>query len=114
MDDLDCWIRRSHLWKAQDALLRCSGRRRRGSSSPRRFRGRRAFWGRRAAVRTLLYMAAVSARRYPGLRACYHRLIAVGKVPKLALTACMHRFLVILNAMAKRGRRWQAPAPVGA
>jgi transposase len=45
------------------------------------------------------------------LRDCYQRLLAAGKPPKLALTACMRRLLVILNTMMKTGRHWTVPTP---
>lgn len=73
-----------------------------------RWRGRRTIWGGRAAVRATLYMAAlVAARHNPLLRAFYRRLLAAGKAKKLALTACMHKLLTILNAMIRTGQPWQ-------
>jgi transposase len=71
-------------------------------------RGRRRVWGGRAQVRAVLYMAIVSATRAnPVIRTFYERLIAAGKKPKVALTACMRRLLCILNSMIKNGTRWQ-------
>lgn len=62
-------------------------------------------------MRTMLYMAALAARRFnPVLRVCYERLTAAGKPAKLALTACMRRLLTILNAMMKSGQHWHAPS----
>mgnify|MGYP001168637748 CR=1 FL=1 len=72
-----------------------------------RFRGRRQVWGGRAAVRAVLYMGTLAAVRCnPVLRAFYLRLRAAGKLPKVALTACMHKLLTILNAMMKHQQRW--------
>jgi transposase len=72
------------------------------------FKGTRKVWGGRAQVRAVLYMAAVSATRAnPVIRAFYQRLIAAGKKPKVAITACMRRLLSILNVMIKNGTRWQ-------
>ena len=72
------------------------------------YRGTRSVWGGRAEVRAVLYMAAVSASRAnPVIRAFYHRLVAAGKKPKVALTACMRRLLCILNTMIKNGSRWR-------
>jgi transposase len=52
-------------------------------------------------------MATLSAVRFnPVIRAFYERLIAAGKPKKLALTACMHKLLRILNAMARTGQPW--------
>jgi transposase len=70
-------------------------------------RGRRSIVGGRGPVRAVLYMAALSARRYnPVLRAFYERLIAAGKVPKVALTAVMRKLLTIVNAMLRDQRPW--------
>ena len=71
-------------------------------------RGRRTIWGGRAHVRTVLYMGTLVATRYnPQIKAFYERLLAVGKVKKVALTACMHKLLTILNAMLKHRTPWQ-------
>jgi transposase len=71
-------------------------------------RGRRTIWGGRAHVRTVLYMGTLVATRYnPRIKAFYERLLAAGKVKKVALTACMHKFLTILNAMLKHRTPWQ-------
>ena len=70
--------------------------------------GRRQVWGGRAPVRAALYMGAlVGVRRNATLRAFYERLRAGGKLPKVALTACMHKLLTILNAMVKHGTPWR-------
>ena len=62
-------------------------------------RGRRTMWGGRAHVRTLLSMGTLVATRYnPRMKAFYARLLAAGKAKKVALTACMHTLLPILNA----------------
>lgn len=71
------------------------------------FRGRRFVWGGRAAVRNTLYMAALTASRHnPAIRTFYERLTERGKPHKVALTACMRKLIVILNAMAKSQRPW--------
>ena len=51
--------------------------------------------------------AVVAARHNPVIRAFYRRLCEAGKAKKVALTACMRKLLVILNAMVKHGRSWQ-------
>jgi len=72
-------------------------------------RGRRTIWGGRAHVRTVLSMGTLVATRFtPVIRAFYQRLLAAGTVKKVALTACMHKFLTILNAMLKHRTPWQA------
>jgi transposase len=76
-----------------------------------RAQGRRRTWGGRAAVRRVLYMATVSAVTHnPVLRPFYARLQAAGKPVKVALVACMHKLLTILNAMVRDGRAWSPPA----
>jgi transposase len=72
-----------------------------------KFRGQRRIWGGRAQVRAVLYMCTLSAaRRNPVLKAYYGRLLAAGKKPKIALTACMRKLLTILNAMLKHRTPW--------
>ena len=64
--------------------------------------------GGRAAVRSILYMAAVSASRHnPVLRPFYERLIAKGKPPKVALIAVLRRLVVFANAVLKSGQPWK-------
>jgi len=74
-----------------------------------KFRGDRTIWGGRANVRAVLYMGTLSAVRHnPRLKAFYEHLLAQGKAKKVALVACMHKLLRILNAMMRDGKRWQA------
>lgn len=71
------------------------------------WRGRRHISGGRAEVRRVLYLAAMSGvRTNPVLRAYYARLVAAGKPRKVALVACAHKLLTILNAMARDQRPW--------
>jgi transposase len=70
-------------------------------------RGKRHVWGGRSIVRSMLHMAMLSAVRYnPVIQAFYERLIAAGKPKQVALTACSHKLLRILNAMARTGQPW--------
>jgi transposase len=70
-------------------------------------KGRRVVWGGRASIRSVLYMATLSAIRYnKPIRTFYQRLVANGKLKKVALVACMRKLLVILNAMVKKGSEW--------
>ena len=72
-------------------------------------RGQRSIWGGRAAVRTTLSMATLRATRCnPVIQRFYDRLVAAGKAKKVALVACMHKLLTILNAMVKHHTPWQA------
>ena len=58
-------------------------------------------------MRAVLYMGTLAAVRFnPVLRPFYQRLRAAGKLPKVALTACMHKLLTILNALLKHQWRW--------
>ena len=71
-------------------------------------RGRRTMWGGRAHVRTVLSMGTLVATRFnPQITVFYERLLAAGNVKKVALTACMHKFLTILNAMLKHRTSWK-------
>jgi transposase len=71
------------------------------------FKGRRSIWGGRAAVRNVLYMAALTAARSnPVLKAFHQRLIAAGKPPKVALVAVARKILTILTAMLRSGEEW--------
>lgn len=71
-------------------------------------RGRRRVYGGRGDVRSVLYMAALSAKKFnPVIRKFYERLIQHGKEKKVALTACMRKLLVILNAMIRSNQSWR-------
>lgn len=67
-----------------------------------RKRGYRKTKGGRADVRSVLYMATLVACRYnPTIKVQYENLLKRGKEKKVALTACMRKFLTILNAMMR-------------
>lgn len=67
-----------------------------------RKRGKRKIKGGRADVRNVLYMATVSAvRSNPIIKPFYKHLLSQGKLKKVALVACMRKFLTILNAMVR-------------
>ena len=73
-----------------------------------KFRGKRRIWGGRAKIRSVLYMAALVAVRFnPIIKAFYKRLRDKGKLKKVALTACMHKILIVLNAMMKNNSSWK-------
>lgn len=64
--------------------------------------------GGRAAVRSILYMAAVTASRHnPVLRPFYEKLIARGKPPKVAIIAVLRRLVVFANAVLKSSQPWK-------
>jgi transposase len=76
-----------------------------------RWRGARRCSGGRRAVRSVLYMAALSAARCNStLRTFYQRLRAAGKPPKVALIATARKLLVTLNAMIRDDQLWRAQA----
>ena len=73
-------------------------------------RGERHISGGRTAVRAALYMPAITAIQHnPVIRALYQRLIHAGKHHYVAITACMRKILVILNAMLKSNQPWRPP-----
>ena len=75
-------------------------------------RGKRTTWGGRADLRAALYMATlVAAKSNLAIRSFYERLLAAGKPPKVALTACMRKLLIILNAIVRDGTPWQLQTP---
>lgn len=70
-------------------------------------RGRRRVQGGRFDIRRVLYMATLTAARYnPTIKSFYDRLLAAGKLPKVALVACMRKLLTTLNAMVKTNKPW--------
>lgn len=72
-------------------------------------KGRRRIQGGRAPIRTVLYMAMLSAIQCnPIIKNFYQKLVAQGKHKKVALTACMRKMMTILNAMVRDNREWQA------
>src|SRR5678815_3726155 len=65
-------------------------------------RGYRKTKGGRTTVRSVLYMSTLVATRYnPVIQTHYQQLLKRGKLKKVALTACMRKFLTILNAMTR-------------
>jgi len=136
--DLDEMITRSPIWKAKDELFQSVkgvgpvlsrtlladlpelGRLSRqeisklvgvaplNKDSGKR-KGKRQCWGGRAPVRAALYMAALSATQHNQvIKEFYQRLLAKGKLKKVAMVAAMHKLLTILNAIAKSNQPWDA------
>jgi len=72
-----------------------------------RLRGERRIQGGRACVRTVLYMATLSATQCnPVIKAFYTKIVAQGKHKKVAITACMRKFITMLNAMVRDKCLW--------
>lgn len=73
------------------------------------YRGARRIRGGRKAIRKTLYMATLAAVRCnPVIRMYYQRLMKEGKYFKVAMTACMRKLVVIMNAMVRDGKSWQS------
>jgi len=71
-------------------------------------KGKRRIRGGRAPIRTVLFMAMLCAIQHnPVMKSFYTRLVAQGKHKKVAITACMHKMIIILNAMVRDDREWQ-------
>ena len=136
-DDLDSTLRDSPAWREKDALLQSvpgvgrilslsilSQLPELGQLDRRQiaalvgvapfncdsgsFRGRRRVWGGRSHLRGVLFMATLASTKHnPVIKTFYERLRASGKPAKVALTACMRKLLVILNAMIKSQAPWK-------
>jgi transposase len=75
------------------------------------YKGKRVIQGGRAQVRTVLYMAMMSAMQCnPVFKATYQRLLAQGKPKKVAIIACVRKMVVILNTMLRDGTMWDENA----
>jgi len=71
-------------------------------------KGKRRVKGGRSAVRTVLYMATISATRFnPTIKSFYEHLLKMGKLKKVAIVACMRKLLTILNAMLRDSLPWK-------
>jgi transposase len=69
--------------------------------------GKRRTQGGRSQVRSVLYMATLTATRFnPVIKIFYQHLLATGKEKKVALVACMRKLLTILNAILKQHQPW--------
>ncbi len=76
-----------------------------------RYKGKRKTSGGRADVRRALYMAVIVATQHnPIMQAYYNRLLAKGKLKKIALVACIRKLIITLNAMVRDNVDWQ-PKP---
>ncbi len=75
-----------------------------------RYKGLRKIQGGRHQVRTVLYMAMMSAiQSNPVFKEIYQRLVCAGKPKKVAIIACVRKMIVILNSMLRDGTMWEAP-----
>jgi transposase len=70
-------------------------------------RGKRRIRGGRHSVRTILFMATLtSVQHNPIIKRFYQHLVSLGKHKKVALTACIRKMVIMLNAMVRDGRMW--------
>lgn len=75
-----------------------------------RYQGMRKIQGGRHQVRTVLFMAMMSAiQTNLVFKAHYQKLLAAGKAKKVAIIACIRKMVVILNSMLRDGVMWEAP-----
>jgi transposase len=75
------------------------------------WRGKSFCTGGRAVLRSMLFMAANSARRHnPPIREFYERLRSRGKAHKVAIIACVRKMLGILVTMVKTNKKWNIGA----
>lgn len=75
-----------------------------------RYKGKRKIQGGRHQVRTVLYMAMMSAiQSNPIFKETYQRLVALGKPKKVAIIACVRKMVIILNSMLRDGCMWRPP-----
>ena len=78
-------------------------------------RGKREVWGGRGDLRAVLYMATLAATRHNAvIKAFYQRLLALGKLKMVAMVACMHKLLTILNAVLRHRTSWRHDYTVAA
>lgn len=71
------------------------------------YKGKRRIRGGRHQIRTVMFMAAMSAMQCnPLIKALYERLVATGKPKKVAIIACIRKTIVILNSMVRDGVKW--------
>jgi transposase len=72
------------------------------------YRGKRRIKGGRQSIRKVLFMTALTAMKWnPLIKEFYERLLARGKVKKVAVIACMHKLLTIMNAMVRAQTLWR-------
>jgi transposase len=72
-----------------------------------KWRGKSFTGGGRPSVRTVLYLAAMAARRYnPVLKTFADRLIKQGKSKRLAIIAVARKLLTFLNAIIRDKSPW--------
>lgn len=135
-DDMNDRLRNSDAWRAKDDLLRgipgvgavttttflakCPelgqlNRRQIAklvgvaplASDSGKHKGKRFVWGGRADLRSVLYMAAVTAMRYNiVIHRFATRLKEAGKPAKVVIVACMRKLLTIMNTMIKNNEPW--------
>lgn len=70
--------------------------------------GKRFIGGGRGQVRRVLYMSTIVAIRHnPAIKAFYAHLKSKGKESKVAIVACMRKFITILYILIKTNQPWE-------
>ena len=73
-----------------------------------KWKGKRFIGGGRSEIRAALYMAALSStRRNSTFSKFYRSLRDQGKPHKVAMTACMRKMLIIMNAIVRDQKPWK-------
>ncbi|MBT3134605.1 IS110 family transposase [Alteromonas sp. ALT199] len=73
-----------------------------------RYKGKQVTQGGRHQVRTVLFMAMMSAMQCNAkFKIVYERLVTAGKPKKVAIIACVRKMVVILNSMVRDGVMWE-------
>jgi transposase len=71
------------------------------------YQGQRKIKGGRHQIRTVMFMAMMSAMQCnPVFKTTYQRLVEQGKPKKVAIIACLRKMIVILNSMVRDGVMW--------
>lgn len=75
------------------------------------YEGKRYIRGGRHRIRTVMYMAMMSAMQCnETFKILYQRLVKSGKSKKTAIIACVRKMVITLNAMVRDGEKWRAPS----
>lgn len=71
------------------------------------YKGKRGIRGGRYQIRTIMFMAMMSAIQCnPVFKTTYNRMVEAGKPKKVAIIACVRKMVVILNSMVRDGTVW--------
>jgi len=74
--------------------------------------GVRTIWGGRALIRTMLYLAAVTASRCNADMKAFYGRLSLTKPPKVALLAIARKLVILANTLLANDRLWQPNASI--